>query len=175
MNIAIFLPNWIGDVTMATPALRAMRRYYDNQAQLIGIMKPHVVEVLAGTDWLDDKIIFDQRTKLHHQSSMALIRQLRRLDLETIVLLTNSFRTGLLARFSAARHRIGYVRYGRGWTLTERLVPPRKGRKLRPISAVDYYLQIAHSLGCPEEPRQLELATLPSDEQIADQVWLDLG
>ena len=175
MNIAIFLPNWIGDVTMATPALRAMRRHFHNRAQLIGIMKPHVVEVLAGTDWLDETIVFDHHSKRRLQNSVALIRQLRRLDLETIVLLTNSFRTGILARFSAARHRIGYVRYGRGWTLTERLFPPRKGRKLHPISAVDYYLQIAHHLGCPEEPRQLELATLPSDEQIADQVWHDLG
>ena len=28
MKIAIFCPNWVGDVVMATPALRAVRRQY---------------------------------------------------------------------------------------------------------------------------------------------------
>jgi heptosyltransferase-2 len=39
---------------------------------------------------------------------------------------------------------------------------------------VDYYLQLAYLLGCPAQPRQLELATLPDDEAAADRVWNDL-
>ena len=27
MNAALFLPNWVGDVVMATPAIQAMRQY----------------------------------------------------------------------------------------------------------------------------------------------------
>src|SRR5436189_293793 len=28
MNLAVFLPNWVGDVAMATPALRALREHF---------------------------------------------------------------------------------------------------------------------------------------------------
>ncbi len=28
MRIGVFLPNWIGDVVMATPALRALRQHF---------------------------------------------------------------------------------------------------------------------------------------------------
>ncbi len=47
MNVAVFLPNWIGDAVMATPALRALRGHY-TEARLIGVMKPYVADVFAG-------------------------------------------------------------------------------------------------------------------------------
>src|SRR5690606_19727036 len=57
MNIGIVLPNWIGDVVMATPALRAVRQHFAG-AHLVGIMRPYVGEVLAGTTWLDEQIVY---------------------------------------------------------------------------------------------------------------------
>ena len=36
MNIAVFLPNWIGDAVMATPAVRALRDHFRG-ARLIGV------------------------------------------------------------------------------------------------------------------------------------------
>ena len=65
---------------------------------------------------------------------------------------------------------MGYVRYGRGPLLTDRLYPPRDGREFQPISAVDYYLQLASALGCAHEPRRLELATTARDEEAAERV-----
>ncbi len=44
MNIAAFLPNWIGDAVMATPALRALRSHFA-ESRLIGVMKPYVAKV----------------------------------------------------------------------------------------------------------------------------------
>ena len=48
MKIAIFLPNWIGDAVMATPALRAVRNLQP-AAEIIGVMRPYVADVIAGT------------------------------------------------------------------------------------------------------------------------------
>ena len=53
MRLGVFLPNWVGDVVMATPALRALRKLVGTEGQLVGIMRPYVAEVLAGTTWLD--------------------------------------------------------------------------------------------------------------------------
>ena len=63
MKIAVFLPNWLGDLAMATPTLRAMRRHFGPQARIVGILRPYLADVLAGTGWLDEQWFFDPRAK----------------------------------------------------------------------------------------------------------------
>ena len=58
MRIAIFLPNWIGDVVMATPAIRALRGPHPD-ARIVGILKPYVRGVIDGAPWFDDLIESD--------------------------------------------------------------------------------------------------------------------
>ena len=53
MNIAIFCPNWVGDVVMATPALRALRCGFP-RARLTAVLKSYVADVLARTPYIDD-------------------------------------------------------------------------------------------------------------------------
>jgi heptosyltransferase-2 len=62
MKIAIFLPNWLGDLVMATPALRAVRQQFP-AARIVGILRPNLAETLAGTPWLDEQWYFDPRQK----------------------------------------------------------------------------------------------------------------
>jgi heptosyltransferase-2 len=174
MKIGVFLPNWIGDTVMATPTLRALRRHYGPDARLIGVMRPYLADVLAGTHWLDEHIFFNPRSADRSQRSWSLARQLRARRLDKLVLLTNSFRSGLIGLASGARERVGYVRYGRGLTLTTRLHAPRAGRQWMPTPAIDSYLQLAYALGCPTESPRLELETLPADEEAADALWRKL-
>jgi heptosyltransferase-2 len=63
------------------------------------------------------------------------------------------------------------MRSGRGWLLNRRLHPPRTGRRFTPISAVDYYLELARAAGCRPESRKPELFTTFLDEQAADTLW----
>lgn len=175
MNVGIFLPNWVGDAVMATPTLRALRKRWGAAARLVGIMRPHIAEVLAGTPWLDAALRYDPRGRSPQQRGWRFLRRLRAERLDTVVLLTNSLRTGLLAWLSGARQRIGYARYARGPLLTQRLQPPCSGGRLAPSPVLDYYLQLAHALGCPSESPRMELATLPADEQAADRVWRKLS
>ena len=46
-SIGVFLPNWVGDVVMATPAIRAVREAYP-AADLVAVCKPYVADTLAG-------------------------------------------------------------------------------------------------------------------------------
>ena len=169
------LPNWIGDAVMATPTLRALRNQFAGQATITGIMRPYVSKVLAGTTWLDRTIYFDRRSKNTDLHAKTLTARLRAERLDLMVLMSNSFRAGAIAWLSGAQRRVGYVRYGRGFLLTDKLYPPRQGRRFTPVSAVDYYLDLAYCVGCPPEPRVLELATSSHDEKGADRVWDNLG
>lgn len=174
MRIGIMLPNWVGDVAMATPTLRALRKHFAG-SELIGVVKPYVAAVLEGTSWLDRVFPWEHRGWRGMVASLRFVGQLRQQRIDTWVLLRNSLSAALVARASGAERIVGYRRNGRGLLLTDSLQPPRNAQGLVPISAVDYYLQLAYSLGTPLESQQLELATTPADETQADAVWNRLG
>jgi heptosyltransferase II len=175
MKIGIFLPNWLGDLVMATPTLRALRRHFGAKARLIGIMRPYLADVLGGTNWLDEQWYFNPRATQSDVHHWALIRRLRRERLDVALLLPNSFRTALVARLGGANERIGYCRYGRGPLLTKKLHSPHIHGLLTPGPTVDCFLRLSEAMGCPPESRRLELATLTEDERSADRVWARLG
>lgn len=175
MKTAIVLPNWIGDAAMATPTLRAISQRFGSHAEIIGVMRPYVAEVLEGTSWLDQCILYDPKSTDGSLSSWSLVRHLRSMKLDSIVMLTNSLRTGVNSWLGGARQRVGYVRNGRGALLTDKLYAPREGRHFSPISAVDYYLELAKHLGCENTSRDLELATTEANEEAANGVWEKLG
>ena len=175
MNIVILLPSWIGDVVMATPTLRALRNHFGPQTTITGIMRPYVSKVLAGTTWLDKTIYYDRRSRTPDIRPQQVIRQLRKIKPDWMVLLSNSFRTGAIAWLSGSSRRLGYVRYGRSLLLTDKLYPLKRQGKLIPVPAVDYYLDLAYYMGCPPESRQLELAVSSSDTQSANEIWDHLG
>jgi heptosyltransferase-2 len=159
MNIGIVLPNWIGDCVMATPALRAIRRSYPRPHQIVGVTKPYVADVLAGTDWLDETLLYDRQAREPQMHFAGVASALRERQIDIAVLLTNSLSSAWLAWRGGARRRIGFARNGRSLLLTQRLRAPRERGCWMPISAVDYYLELAYALDCPSEPRRLELRT----------------
>ena len=174
MNLGVFLPNWIGDVAMATPTLRALRSQFP-AVRITGVMRPYVADVLAGTKFLDEQIFYDPHSRDSSLHGWPFLRRLRAERLDTVVLLTNSWRTGLLAWCSGARRRVGYVRGGRGILLTDRLEHRRANGKYTPTPVLDDYLRLAYQLGCGLESPRLELATLPADEAAADVTWKRLA
>jgi heptosyltransferase-2 len=174
-RVAVFLPNWVGDAAMATPTLRALRVRFGAGAEIIGIMRPRIEEVLAGTRWIDTVWHYDPAGADPRGRWPALVRRLRAAAVDLSIHLTNDFQSVLAARLGGARRRAGYARNGRGWLLTTRLDPPRRGRLLLPIPAPDYYLALAHALGCADASPRLELATTAGDEAAADQAWAALG
>jgi heptosyltransferase-2 len=164
---------------MATPALRALRKHVGG-GELVGVMRPYVADVLAGSDRLDDEILYEKgsrrRTNVPARLRWPAVRaRLREARLDAVVLLTNSFRTAWMAYASGARERIGWAGNFRSPLLTTRVYSPRRrGRRLR-LPAVSAYLQLAEAAGAGPESIELQLGTTVADEQAADAVWKRLG
>lgn len=167
MKLAIFLPNWIGDVVMATPALRAIRNEFPS-AEIVGVMRPYVTDVLAGTGLIDRELHYNPRGKMSSQRDIGLVRRLRAEHCDTVLLLPNSLRSGLVAWFSGARRRVGFARDLRGWLLTDRVNPKSKSV---PHPVMDEYLRLAARLGCRSLDTKTELAVLPQDQARLDEFW----
>jgi len=138
-------------------------------------MKPYVAGVLEGSPWLDSLIFLDSRGPCAHRWPAVAVR-LRQERIDLAVLLPNSFRSALVAWLGGCSRRAGYVRYGRGWLLSDRLQPIRDGRGyLAPSPIIDSYNRLAIHLGCPDPAYRMELFTTAHDEAAASQVWKQTG
>jgi heptosyltransferase II len=173
-RIAIFLPNWIGDVVMATPAIRAVRARYP-RARLVAVGKPYVAETLAGAPWFDDLVLWDKSGPPHRRFRPVLGRLMdERLD--AAVLFPNSFRPALLARLAGARQIVGFARYFRDPLLTRRLHPARgRDGRPKPVPVLDDYNRVVRLLDVPDPGRRMELFTTAPDEAAAERFWLRHG
>ena len=174
MRIGVLLPNWVGDCVMATPALRTLRQELPD-ARIIGIAKPYLASLLAGTRWLDRTIPWEHKGRGRLGRTSRLLSELRSEELDVFILLRASLSAGLIARLSGARYTIGYARRGLQWLLTNPAPPLHHGRGSPPVSAVDDYLNLVGTLGLHAESRHVELATTPPDEAAADGVWQRLA
>ena len=169
-RILVRSPNWVGDVVMATPAFRCLRRNFPG-AHISVLVKNYSRQVIEGGPWFDEVIEYDPEGA--HRGVLGylrLVRRLRRGRYDLAIVLVNSQRGALEALLSGARERVGYDRGGRGWTFTKRIPPPRENNRNVPINMVDYYLDLCYAVGCSEESRQTELFTTPEGEAQAEEI-----
>lgn len=174
-RLAIFLPNWVGDAVMATPALAALRRRYGDAVELIGIARPTIADVLAGARHVDRFWPRDERGTPPSLDWRACARRLRAARVDGTVHFTNDFASALAARFAGVPLIAGYARNHRGFLLTVRLEAPRRGRRWLPVSAMNYYLRLAQAIGADPAAPRVDLGTTPADEADADRAWATIG
>ena len=170
MRIGVLLPNWVGDVVMATPLLRTLRETYPS-AEIVGIARPYLLPLLDGLPSLTRTIAWEHRGHGWLGRTWQVTRALRTWRPDILLTLRNSPLSAIVARASGARQTVGYARRGSGLVLTTALRPPRWKGKLTPISAVDYFLALGEAIGCNPHSKQLELATTAYDQTAADKVW----
>jgi len=166
MKIAVFLPNWVGDAVMATPALRALRNHFTD-AEILAVHRPYVGDVLHGLNVVDRSLPHDPGGDAPSRG-WRFLRQLRAERADMAILLPNSLRTAWLAWAAGIRRRVGFRRDGRGWLLTDPVAP--RSRTV-PNPVLDEYLRLVARVGAPTTSRRMELATLPADESALQAFW----
>lgn len=164
MRIAVFLPNWVGDVVMATPAINALWQGL-TQGSLLAVGRPYVAGVVEGAPWFDAFVPAEKR------QFWTTAKRLRPYDCDVAVLFPNSLRSAVTAWLANIPRRLGYDRYGRKPMLTEVLPPLRNSEgKLAVAPVMDAYNRLVASLGASPN-RRMRLFTTPADEAMAETVW----
>jgi heptosyltransferase-2 len=174
-NIAVFLPSWVGDAVMATPALRAIRAHFAGST-IVHVGRAGPLEVLDGAGLRDATVedVSHKRPRLGNMLRTA--RLIRRHRCALGVLLPNSFRSALLAKLGRVPRLAGYSRDGRGWLLNDRLDPPRDRRgRLAVVPAIDYYNALAALVGAPVESSRMSLSVSPEAAAAADDLLRRAG
>jgi heptosyltransferase-2 len=156
-RVSVIMPTWIGDVCMATPALRHLRAVIPDDAQITAALRPGLDALLRGHPAIDNQVMIDP-------SGMAgpwrAGRTLAATRADVILILPGSFRTALAARLSGTSRRIGYARDGRGWLLSSAVVAPDR---TTPVSAVDWYCGLIGA----EVPTLPDLVVTDEDHRAA--------
>lgn len=168
MKLALFLPNWVGDAVMATPALRALHRRFP-EAEILGVMQPVIADVIQGLDIIDRVLLHESRGKRTERNDAAVIRQLRAEQCDLGVLFPNSWRSAWIAWRAGIRRRVGFQRDFRGILLTDALAPKSRGI---PNPVLDEYLRLAAHVGCETETRSTEAAVSDADQAALHQFWM---
>lgn len=161
-HILALVPNWIGDVAMCTPALRALARCYP-EAELTVAGRAPACALLAGLPWIQRFEAIPARPGM-----LEAIRHGRRLKphaRDLCVIFPHSFRSAVLAWFSGARQRVGYDRDGRRALLTAPVPPYRENGQIAPIYMAREYLDLVAALGCADDGKGLELAVDPAVQE----------
>ena len=155
-RICIRAPNWVGDLVMATPAFRAIRRHFPS-ARICLLVRQAVSGVLEAAPWIDEKVPYNTRSYAGPDGFAGCVRQLRRRRTELGIIFPNSFSSALMFFLAGVPRRVGYVRDSRRLLLTDPLARPSCGKQFTPTYMVDYYLRLCESMGIEPGSTQPEL------------------
>lgn len=161
-RLLVVIPNWAGDVVLATPVLAALRAHF-RQARITFLMRRYVEEIVAGGDWHDSAAHWPSQSG--PKSVLRLAGRLRMERFDLALLLTNSFRSALVAWWARVPRRVGYRRDARGWMLTDRLKPFKRDGEFVPAPVLAYYARLAEHIGCPVMDMKLRLGITPEQER----------
>lgn len=170
-RIYIRLPNWVGDVVMAEPFLRAVRLACPRA--IIDVHgRAHCFGFIAGCGHFDEAIpLMRSRGPLWPIREGRRLRHMRRRYALAFVL-PNSLSSAIIARLIRARRRLGYGLNGRSLLLTDALPVLREGG-LRSVAMVDYYLGLAERAGiATAELSRIPCLTASPEQRAAAQATL---
>ncbi len=159
-RILVITKNWLGDVVMETPALRAIHKHYPS-SEIFCAGPPRVGEILRGLPYVSGFISFDERSDPSLGAKWRFVRELRRLAFSRAFVFHRSWTRAFLVALAGVPSRIGYATKGRGWLLTQ--APREPGGNLH---HVDYFLGLLERAGLAlEGERSCDFAFSRQDEE----------
>ncbi len=176
-KILVVQPNWVGDAVMATPTLRALRELYP-RAHFSYLMRRYVKPIYNGMPWADKLITYRTgrtKAKAGKGQFFELAARLRARQFDLGILLPNSFKTALVCKMARIPRNLGYERDGRGFLITDKLLPVKDRGKFIPTPIVKYYLGLAHYLGSNHRDLRLQLFVTESEKREAEDVLANSG
>jgi heptosyltransferase-2 len=119
-RVVVRLPNWLGDVVMAVPALRELRRMLPD-AHVAVVSRPATADIFIDADYVDEVLVYDRAGST---SAWNQANEWRRRKFDLAVLFQNAFEAAAIAFLSRVPARIAYATERRGALLTHPLPSP---------------------------------------------------
>lgn len=174
-KIVVRMPNWVGDVVMATPALRSIRRHWP-EAELTAMCLPSGAKILAGNPHVDRIETYGRNGRdggLFGRGRM--IRRLRRHGHDLGILLPNSFSSAWIFWRAKIPERVGTAYARPNFLVTERFEPAMEDGRRVPRAMPEHYADLLETLGVPRGETKPELFETEEGRAEADETLAALG
>lgn len=161
------MPNWIGDIVMATPVISAIKKRFPQAT--ITVMCQYPGSMLLLNDPNIDELFAFKRSKpifFRRDSQGSITQNILIGNYDLGILLTNSFSSAWWFFQGNVKTRIGYKNFPRNFLLTKSI---KKPKKTTPIHQVDEYFQLLNLIDIhqiPDEPK-LYLQSIEKEEAQA--------
>lgn len=145
-NIIVRMPNWIGDLVMATPILSDLRSAYPD-ARITAMCRSPIAELLKEDPQIDELFCFSKTSGFgRHTERRNIIEKLRKGGYDLGILLTHSFSSAWWFWLGHIKYRLGYECNGRRLLLTHSIPFPQK---IQSQHLVATYKMLLGPLGIP--------------------------
>ncbi|MBT7461726.1 MAG: glycosyltransferase family 9 protein, partial [Waddliaceae bacterium] len=168
-NIVVRMPNWLGDIIMATPVLEDLRERFP-EANIVAMCQSNGAAILEGNPFIDEIFAY-QRPKTNSEKT-AIIEKIRDGNYDLGVLTTNSFSSAWWFLRGKVKQRIGYTGNLRGFLLTT-AIPFPKERECQHL--VDTYKNILTPLGTKISKSTTQCYVSDEERRHANITLEDLG
>jgi heptosyltransferase-2 len=162
--------NWLGDLVMSLPALRAIRRSFPG-ARISVVIKSELASFFDGVEWIDEVIPYSVHRGIRGLGDRrAVVATIRSRGFDLAILFPNSFESALWVWMARIPRRAGYLRDGRGLMLTHKIAPPPQAMNGH---QVHYWLAMIRStIGASGNAQDFALSADPNRlREMA--AWLD--
>jgi len=145
-NIIVRMPNWIGDMVMATPILSELRKAYPS-ARITAMCRAPICDLLKQDPEVDELFCFSKGSSFSRRSEKKnIIEKLRHGKYDLGVLLTHSLSSAWWFWQGKVKVRLGYDCNGRRLLLTH---PTPLPENLERQHLVNTYKMLLDPLGIP--------------------------
>lgn len=166
------MPNWIGDLVMATPILADLKKRYP-EAKLTVMARSPLSDLLKADPHVDELFSFSKASGFGRRNERRdIIEKLRQGKYDLGVLLTNSFSSAWWFWQGGVQNRIGFSANMRGMLLTKSVPFPAE-RKTQHL--VHTYKSLLEPLGIAPSSTPPKLYLLPDELTAARKLLVAYG
>ena len=115
--------NWLGDLVISLPALRAIRAAFATSTLTV-MVKKELASFFDGMTWVDEVMPYTVARGVRGiKDRLKIVGKIRARRFDLAILFPNSFESALWATLGGARRRAGFITDHRGAMLTHRARP----------------------------------------------------
>lgn len=145
-NIIVRMPNWLGDLVMATPVLQDLRQHWP-EAKITAMCQGNLGTILKDDLNIDEVLNFKKPSGwIHRTVHVDILDPLRKGHYDLGVLLTNSFSSAWWFWRGNVKNRLGYNMHWRRFLLDYPIPLPESYKKEHQVIT---YKRLLEPLGIP--------------------------
>lgn len=171
-NIIVRMPNWLGDLVMATPVLADLRKRFPD-ANITAMCQSNVAPLLKHDPNISELYSFKKPSGwIHSAQHGEIIKAIRQGEYDLGVLLTNSFSSAWWFWRGRVKNRLGFATHWRSLLLTKPVRFPVEKEKQHLVIT---YKMLLEPLGIPLSDAAPQLFISSHEKDAAKTLLINQG